>query len=78
MGQADFEECLEHDFGAGLIGVPETRGNVAGGAAVEQLVGADVTTGAVDGLPAEIYGRFRQVLARLSILIVRSAEFGFS
>ena len=63
-GQADFEEGLEHDFGAGLIGIVETRGGVAGGTAVEQFVGANVAIGAVDGLTAEVDGGLRQVLCQ--------------
>ena len=72
-GKADFEECLQHDFGAGLIGIPELCSNVAAGAAVQEFVRTDVSMGAVDGLPAEIYGRLRPMLCRA---LHHSSEIG--
>lgn len=63
-GQADFEERIEHDFGASLIGIVEMSGSITGGAAVEQFVGADFAFGAIDGLPAEIGGRLHAVICQ--------------
>ena len=62
--QADFEEGIEHDFGAGAIAIAEARAGVARGAAVKQFVGADLAIGAVDRLPAEIDGCLRPVFCQ--------------
>ena len=48
----------------GLVNGIATVASWIGGAAVEQFVGADIAIGAVDGLPAEIYGRLRQVFCQ--------------
>jgi site-specific recombinase XerD len=62
--QANLQECLEQDLGARLIGILEARGSVSGAAAIEQFVGQDVALGSVDGLPAQVDGRLRQMLCQ--------------